>query len=145
MNSQNVEIDYNVKVKYSLEAGASFCQQSANANLLAAIENERTNGALTPDDISADWVECEIKNCSKTNLSVNKVSTEGKANILQLLKNTYCFFTSSGESIIIDLRELEVMEKRDGLFEEVVETLENENVIFYENDTFLHDYLELHT
>lgn len=56
MNQPSIEIEYTVKVKYSYDAHTPFCRESATSNLLAAIENERINGTLTPCDISADWV-----------------------------------------------------------------------------------------
>jgi hypothetical protein len=59
MNQPSIEIVFSVKVKYSYEAGTPFFQESAKSNLLAAIENERQNGGLTPCDISADSVVVE--------------------------------------------------------------------------------------
>jgi hypothetical protein len=59
MCERSLEIEYTVKVKYSFEEGTPFCKESAKENLLAAIENERKNNALTPCDISADWVAIE--------------------------------------------------------------------------------------
>lgn len=61
MIEQSVEVEFTVKVKYSLEEGQKFCEASAKDNLLSAIENERQNNALTPDDISADWIEVSVR------------------------------------------------------------------------------------
>lgn len=69
MSAQTIEIEFTVKVKYSLEDGAKFCRESARENLLASIENERQNGALTPDDISADWVVVNDKETDHNTLT----------------------------------------------------------------------------
>lgn len=45
---------FKVQITYETdEDGQVICPISAKENLIAAIENERVNGALTPDDISA--------------------------------------------------------------------------------------------
>lgn len=59
MSEQIIEVSFSVSVTYSYEQGNPFCKESARNNLLASIENERLNGALTPDNISADHVVIE--------------------------------------------------------------------------------------
>jgi hypothetical protein len=48
-------LTFTVKIKYESADGDSLnlCPISAANNLEAAIDNERVNGALTPDDICA--------------------------------------------------------------------------------------------
>ncbi|MFD1876854.1 hypothetical protein [Vibrio chagasii] len=47
-------LQFNVMITYETdEEGPVICPISAKENLIAAIENERVNGALNPDDISA--------------------------------------------------------------------------------------------
>jgi hypothetical protein len=56
MNNQTTVIEFSVKIKYSTNEGSVICKESAQENLLTAIENERQNGALTPADISAESI-----------------------------------------------------------------------------------------
>lgn len=46
-------VHFLVSVKYDTDDETTFCERSARENLESAIENERVNGTLTPDNISA--------------------------------------------------------------------------------------------
>jgi hypothetical protein len=145
MNTQNVELEFSVKIKYSLEEGASFCQHSAKENLHAAIENERQNNTLTPVDISADWVECQLKGDNQKQFTIHEITPEGRNRLCCLLQASFCFFKSRSTNIIIDLTELIEMERREGLLEDVVEVLNNEGILLFKNDEFTCNYVELHS
>jgi hypothetical protein len=54
-------VEFSVRITYETEDGSPICEESAKENLYAAIENERMNGALTPDDVSALHVSVEVK------------------------------------------------------------------------------------
>jgi len=59
-------IKFMVTVMYSSDDGGPICEESMKENLENAIENERVNGAITPDNISANHVEIEIEYAGKT-------------------------------------------------------------------------------
>jgi hypothetical protein len=74
MQENTLEIVYSVKINYSFEAGTPFCIESAKNNLSSAIENERLNCALTPDDISADNVDVDLLNQESSTMSILDVN-----------------------------------------------------------------------
>lgn len=55
--AQEITVEFSVKVKYTLAEGEAFCQQSAEENLQAAIEQARKDNTLTPSNTEANWVD----------------------------------------------------------------------------------------
>ncbi|MCG9575474.1 hypothetical protein L1D14_04405 [Vibrio tubiashii] len=51
------ELTFSVTISHETDSDEQvICESSAKQNLLAAVENERVNGALTPEHISATQV-----------------------------------------------------------------------------------------
>ena len=60
------EIVFSVKIMYSVDDDDTrICPDSMAENLQAAIENERQNNTLTPEDISADFVTTQVEYSGK--------------------------------------------------------------------------------
>jgi len=50
-------LEFTIRIDYDSDVNGVICEHAAKENLMDAIENERVNGALTPDDISATNVQ----------------------------------------------------------------------------------------
>lgn len=57
-------ITFAVSISYENNEGGTICPDSMKENLLAAIEHARSNGGITPCDISAENTSIEITNIS---------------------------------------------------------------------------------
>ncbi|ELP5902733.1 hypothetical protein QTV49_004777 [Vibrio vulnificus] len=57
-------ITFAVSISYENNEGGTICPDSMKENLLAAIEHARSNGDITPCDISAENTSIEITNIS---------------------------------------------------------------------------------
>lgn len=57
-------ITFAVSISYENNEGGTICHDSMKENLLAAIEHARSNGDITPCDISAENTSIEITNIS---------------------------------------------------------------------------------
>ena len=53
-------IEFITRITYESDDDALICEESARDNLYAAIENERVNGTLTPDNISALGLSVDV-------------------------------------------------------------------------------------
>ncbi len=51
------ELSFVVKVQYEDHEDGVICEDSMKDNLFSAIENERVEGGLTPNSISANWID----------------------------------------------------------------------------------------
>lgn len=54
------KVQFLVTIIYSSDVALDICTSHAKENLQNAIENERQNNTLTPNNISADYVSTEI-------------------------------------------------------------------------------------
>lgn len=54
------KIKFIVGLEYEALEDSPICEDAMKDNLKAAIENERVNGALTPDDISAEKLKVTV-------------------------------------------------------------------------------------
>jgi hypothetical protein len=69
------EITFIVKIQYeTTNKDDVVCPSSMKENLFSAIENERNEGALTPSDISANWVEVEVKKEAESAVENHKIT-----------------------------------------------------------------------
>ncbi|HHJ3081408.1 TPA: hypothetical protein ACPVZG_005305 [Vibrio parahaemolyticus] len=62
-------ITFAVSISYENNEGGTICPDSMKENLLAAIEHARSNGGITPCDISAENTSIEITNISSDHTS----------------------------------------------------------------------------
>jgi hypothetical protein len=85
-------IEFTVKLTYENIEGGDVCEESARDNLREAIDNIRSSGGLTPDDISAEDLEVSIED-----VETQKMATHEEASLLlakHLLTMDSAFVTS---------------------------------------------------
>ncbi len=85
-------VEFTVKLTYENIEGGDVYEESARDNLRDAIDSVRSNGGLTPDDISAEDLEVSI-----TDVETQKIVTHEEASLLlakHLLTMDSAFITS---------------------------------------------------